>query len=195
MKDRYGNSLSHRYNNPITDPDEIVSEFLVGVWQSMGGADLELGDPIAFLAWSGRKRVSSFLRSRLRRRVRQTCTRCGRETVLTNHACKKCAGVDFVTYMIEGDDDSSFSEAYLGGEDLSKVVLEQIMVDRFRDTLSGRVLDLYDRVLERASWRERGVNYLGEIAETWGVSVPTVAVYLRRLRAKVRLYLEIPDNV
>ena len=191
MQAEFRGRILGKYQNCVTDEDELLSEFMIGVWKEMLNARLDVGNPLMFLAWKGQMHVVSFLRQRLKRQVYQICRRCGRTTPLKNTKCVHCKSTRIRTFMVEKNGDTPYANIrdQEVGVPLDQEVLEKIDIERFRRSLGGRSLQLFDMCLERNTWRQPGRNYLREIASTWGVSTPTVAVHLRRLRAKVDAFV------
>lgn len=190
VRDRNARWISRRYSNSLFSPDELVSEFMIGVWRSVDKVRLDIGDPISFLVWKGQKAVARYVKASMRKAIFQVCISCGRKSAITRTACVYCGGVHFTTGTIE--DTSVDITTFPSRIDAWQLAVEGIQVEEFRSILNGRLLELFDLLVLEGIGPGGSQNYLKEIADTWDVTNTCVAIYLRRLRKKIKDFIESP---
>ncbi len=194
--------------NVLITRDEIESEFLLGCWEAVKQAKLDVGNPIYFICWKGKLSVIHLFRKRLREGVRVNCSTCGVGSLQyvakkKTAVCARCGATDVSTFMVVTDETQSnpeFENADVETRlwdkiDPSRVneinqaqfsnLTYEIQLDEIRRNLNGRVLQLFDILVIEGVNRETSDNYLDEIAKRWNVSTACVSVYLRKLRIKI----------
>lgn len=204
----------HYARNVLVEPAEIDSEFLLGCWKALPRAKLNVGNPLMFMCYKGGMAVVDLFRSRIEKGVLASCSDCGqtRNTLMKagRPTCRSCGSRNVTTAMQEANETSlakphsGADSAYVfdaamahGGpgvvvraEAVWFLATRNIQVEEMRARLNGRVLQLFDLLVTEEINSATSKNYLKEIADRWGVSVPCVAVYLRKLRARVEEYFD-----
>lgn len=208
IRDKHMDRVTYRYRgrNVLVPDSDIESEFLLGCWNAIHKAKLDVGNPLNFILWKGRLKVASLFRSRIKKEVRSRCYDCGNEGRISYRTkvptCKACGSTDLFTWMkvvdataMAGDHDMEGAEildraASANAEHSFQIATFGLQIEEMRGRLEGRALELFDLIVLEGINRDSSQNYLKEIAQRWGVSTPTVAVVLRRLRESVLEYLD-----
>lgn len=195
--------------NVLVEQVEIESEYMLGAYEAMSIAKLDVGNPLDFILWKAGLKVAHLFKKRVRAGVTVHCKTCGltsmgykNRTVL----CGKCGSNDVTTQMIEvGDSQLTEAEIENGtsaydraqGQDpfgeidaIFGLATEEIMIKEIQAKLNGRVLELFNIMIVEQINRTTSDNYLQEIADRWGISTACVSVYLRKLRAAIIRHLE-----
>lgn len=204
----------HYARNVLVEPAEIDSEFLLGCWRALPRAKLDVGNPLMFMCYKGEMAVVDLFRSKIEKGVLASCGDCGqtKNTLMKagRPTCRSCGSRNVTTTMQEvnetslarpdgGADSGHVFDAAIAHSGPGVVVRAEavwflatrnIQVEEMRARLNGRVLQLFDLLVTEEINSATSKNYLKEIAGRWGVSVPCVAVYLRKLRALVEEYFD-----
>lgn len=198
--------------NVLVEAVEIESEYLLGCYEAMSVAKLDIGNPLEFILWKGGLKVAHLFKKRVRQGVNVLCKTCGLTTmgyVNKTVACGKCGSTDITTQMIlVGDSQLTQTEIEAGStaydraqagdpfEEMDAVfglATGQIMIAEIQEKLNGRVLELFNILVVEEVNRFTSDNYLQEIATRWGVSTACVSVYLRKLRVAILRHFENAD--
>lgn len=204
----------HIKRNVLVEEAEIQSAWLEGAWKAIRLAKLDVGNPLMFICWKGDLQVLHLFRKKIRDGVRVNCSTCGITTMSYRKkgtkspiSCSQCGNTDIETFMTTVDESQASEDIDASGvvcawdridpdhiqeemDGLFSDITYEIQVEEIRTRLNGRVLQLFDKLVVEQINRDTSKNYLEEIANEWGVSTACVSVYLRKLREKVRLYLE-----
>lgn len=202
IRDNFMGKAIARYisKNRLVYDEDIRQEFLIGVALAIPKVNMEIGNPMLYLINSGIYRVKSYFRGKVLKYTRQTCLDCGHtcrphykkdevdNTKSTKQwQCPKCGSlhVDIVqTTNAEVKDDNVMGRTEALIED---IVSDSMVIEEFRSTLKGRVLQLFDLINSGVD-RDGTSSYMKDIAQEWGVSTACVAQYLKRLRAAWKEY-------
>lgn len=197
-----------RRKNVLIDDDELESEFLIGCYKAVPQAKLDVGNPLMFILWKGENAVAYIRRKRIREGVRVNCHVCGIRPLNMRKGracCPNCGSFDVSTYMVlldesqqgeyfeeNGDrahwDTTDPTEVATEIDDLFNAITYDIQVEEIRTRLSGRVLQLFDKIVVEQINRDTSKNYLQEIATEWGVTTACLSIYLRKLKIAVLMY-------
>lgn len=206
----------HYDRNVLVEPAEIDSYFLEGCWKALARAKLDVGNPLMFMLYKGELAVVDLFRSKVQAGVLASCNDCGQTKRVImkggRATCRSCGSRDVSTAMIEvrestltrsgGRDDRDpgaeldrmLSVGRRGvqaeTDDAFFLATRNIQIDEMRARLNGRILQLFDLIVTEEINSATSQNYLKEIAGRWGVTVPCVAVYLRKLRAIIEGYFD-----
>lgn len=201
--------------NVLVENDDIDQEFMVGCFEAMHEAKLDVGNPLLYILWRGEKKVQSLFRKRLRKGVRYECRRCQDKRSVYSYngrvECSSCGSRNVRTWMVmesaqenREDDTNEWSthwESRILQADTGRTIGEESnlaweratfgkQIEEMRARLSGRKLELFDILILEDLNRRTSNNYLKEIAERWGVTTACVSIHLRGLREEVRAYIE-----
>lgn len=199
-------SAIYRYKQAVTnanylDGDDLESVFLMACYEAILIADIEKGDPMRFVINRGQQRVIDEIRKSYRRTLKQHCKKCNSTTrthsVAGAPTCPKCgASGEYVkTEQVVHGDDGTTLNTIVGVEGIDDQVHDKLILDGFKSRLSGRVLDVYELIVEQGYDRGACKNYIADVAEELQISKPNVNKRLRSLRDELTAYLaEINDE-
>lgn len=211
IKQEHMNQRIHRYKgrNVLVEDADIESAFLFGCFQAAKEAKIDLGNPLLFILWKGQLSVQKLFLDTLKKGVRMECNECNtkapiKSTKKRGTACAHCGSTDVKTHMIMVNEDQLQGEnkkrdvwdalQQNTARNDSDLVFSQatydIQVAEIRKRLRGRTLELFDVMVIEGINRETSDNYLAEIADRWGISTACVSIYLRKLRAAIKLYIQ-----
>lgn len=190
----------YRYKQAITsanylDGEDLESVFLMACYEAILVADIEKGDPMRFVIDRGKKRVIDEVRKSYRRTLKQHCESCDSTTRVHSVAgvptCPKCgaSGELIKTEQVVHGDDGTVLNTIIGVEPFDNKVCDQIILDGFKSRLSGRVLDVYELIVEQGYDRGACKNYIADVAEELQISKPNVNKRLRTLREELTGFL------
>lgn len=193
-------SAIYRYKQAVSsanylDGEDLESVFLMACYEAILVADLEKGDPMRFVLDRGKKRVIDEIRKSYRRTLKQHCKACNSvtrtHTVAGIPTCPKCgaSGEDVKTEQIVHGDDGTVLNMVVGVEGIDDQVHDRMILDGFKSRLSGRVLDVYELIVEQGYDRGACKNYIADVAEELQISKPNVNKRLRTLRDELTTYL------
>jgi hypothetical protein len=202
----------YKNRNVLVDQDEIESEFLLGCYEAMSSAKLDLGNPLMYILWKGGLAVAHLFRKKVREGVNVMCKTCGQTSFgyeKRQVVCGKCGSNEVSTQMVMVGD-SQLTEAEIETEHTQydralgdpfgeldaafSLATNGIMIEEIQARLNGRVLELFNLLVIEQINRSTSDNYLQEIATKWGVSTACVSVYLRKLRYAILTYLSDDDD-
>lgn len=190
----YMKAISHYlYLNRLLEPDDIRSEFWVGVVLALPKVKTEVGDPLFYLAWQGANRVKSQLRKKIGRGVSVCCPDCGwsgrlyRENRI--YKCKECGNQNIQTWQKE------INETSLSKQDITAITPttppNQIEIDLhidieyFKSKLSPQELRVFVLITDKSIDRDHEPNYLRTIADLLRISPQCINQYLRKIKKKI----------
>jgi predicted nucleic-acid-binding Zn-ribbon protein len=199
--------------NVLVEQVEIESEYMLGCYEAMSIAKLDVGNPLDFILWKGGLKVAHLFKKRVREGVTVHCKTCGitsmgykNKTVL----CGKCGSNEITTQMIMvGDSQLTDVEIQNGTTAYDRaqaqdpfgeldaifgLATEEIMIAEIQKKLSGRVLELFNIMIVEQVNRTTSDNYLQEIADRWGITTACVSIYLRKLRLAIVRHLGDDDE-
>lgn len=199
IRDNHMNRAIAKYlnKNRLAENDDIKQVFMIGVALNISSVRLDIGNPIIYLINCGIWRVRSYFRSQVFNNTKQTCLDCGNTCRPTkvikkndvvvyksdDWVCPSCGSHHVDVAQCTGaeikEDNAMNTYTSRLVEDL---VIDSMVVDEFRSTLSGRVLQLFD-MINQGMDRDGTSSYMRDIADEWGVSTACVAQYLKRLKA------------
>lgn len=175
--------------NVLVGDDDIESHFMVGCYKAMQKAKLDVGNPMRFICWKGNMEVANAFRSAIKKDTRLKCRSCGYIGRMgwrnKTPACYVCNSHDVTTWMTDESLDDKIPTYNRRSSDSFTTATWGIQVEEIRATLNGRVRQLFDMIVIHGYDRDSCNNYIGEIADMWGISASAVCIYLRKLRRKV----------
>lgn len=190
----------YRYKQAISsanylDGEDLESVFLMACYEAILVAEVEKGDPMRFVLDRGKKRVIDEVRKAYRRTLKQYCKSC--ESTTRTHTvkgvptCPKCgaSGEMVKTEQVVHGDDGTVLNTVVGINAFDNDIHEQMILDGFKSRLSGRVLDVYELIVEQGFDRGACKNYIADVAEELQISKPNVNKRLRTLRDELTSYL------
>lgn len=174
------------------DVHDIEQTFLMATAEAIVHADPLIGDPMMFILQKGKWAVADMMRSFYRKRIRQYCHACGKETRLFEKkgriaTCPKCGNDNPET--LEGvvvnqlDDGTTLNQVKSNALDLQDDVASSIIVNQFRDKLNGRTLEVFDLIMVEGFDRDSCTNYIKEIAAVLEVTSTNVNLRMRKIKA------------
>lgn len=190
----YMKAISHYlYLNRLLEPDDVRSEFWIGVVLALPKVKTEVGDPLFYLAWQGANRVKSQLRKKIGKGVIAECNQCswiGRLTrINSRYVCPECGNEDIKTWQKE------INETSLTGEDIAPptptVPPNQIEIDihidieYFKSKLSPQELRVFILITDKSIDRDHESNYLHTIADLLHISPQCINQYLGKIKKKL----------
>lgn len=201
--------IKHYLNrNVLVEQNDIESEYLMGAFEAMGIAKLDVGNPLEFILWKAGLKVAHLFKKKIREGITIHCRHCGVTSVgyeKRTMICGKCGSNEVTTQMtMVGDSQLTSTEIENGstaydraqrGDPFSEMdaifalATEEMMIAEIQAKLNGRVLQLFNILVVEQINRTTSENYLQEIATRWGVSTACVSVYLRKLRLAVHRHL------
>lgn len=177
------------------DADDIRQIFLIACSVAIDEANINIGNPLLFILQKGKWAVIDELRKTYRRDIRQYCNSCQVETRIheIGHVitCPKCGGTEGIERVqVNMTDDGSLS-AHVVAEsiDISDATASQMVVDKFRDRLTGRKADVYDLIMVQGIDRDSSDNYIREVADILGVTKSNVNIRLRQIKEEWSKYM------
>lgn len=197
---QYKMGAIYRYKQAITsanylDGEDLESVFLMACYEAILIADIEKGDPMKFIIDRGKKRVIDEVRKSYRRTLKQHCKSCESTTRIHSvggvPVCPKCgaSGELVKTEQMVHGDDGTVLNTIVGVQSFDDQVCDQIILDGFKSRLSGRVLDVYELIVEQGYDRGACKNYIADVAEELQISKPNVNKRLRTLREELTGFL------
>jgi hypothetical protein len=209
IRDKHMASRTRMYKNRnvLVDQAEIESEFLLGCFEAMRSAKLDVGNPLMFILWKGGLAVAHLFRKKIREGINVHCRTCGETSMgytKRRIVCGLCGSDDVRTEMvmigeaqltdaeIEAEHtpyDRATTDTFGELDAVFQLSTEGIMIEEIQARLNGRVLELFNIIAVEQINRSTSDNYLQEIATRWGVSTACVSVYLRKLRIAILKYL------
>lgn len=190
--------------NRLLEPDDVRSEFWVGVVLALPKVKTTIGDPLFYLSWSGVNRVKSQLRKAIGKGVTAVCKECGHKgrlhRVNRKYQCV-CCGAQYeeidtfqkeinMTIANKGkDENEEVNPALLLIVRPKQRDIEfDIDVVELKKQLTPQELRVFE-LIEGGMDREHEQNYLRSIALTLEVSPQCVNQYLKKIRLKIETAL------
>lgn len=175
------------YRNRLLNPNDVQSDFWIGVIKSLPRVKPNIGDPLQYLTWKGLCNVRSSLRSTIQRNVFYICNTCGRTGKVQHHSrkCPQCNSIDIDTMQYE----INIQEQYMTEPVINN--MEEITdindrIERFKEVLTGRECDVFTLIVQRGYNKDACINYLKEVSVILGISAQCVNMYLKKIRSKYR---------
>ena len=163
-------------NNSIFDSGDLESEYWFGVVIGLGKVNLEIGNPFLYLTEQGRYRVLGFMRSEMKRGIRQVCLNCSHISNMQHGMiCGKCHSENVQTMTINRliDLPGDLNDELAYGE------LRDFVISIF----SGRKREILELLLDYDEYQPGGSNnYMKSIATKLGISAPAVAKHIKNIR-------------
>lgn len=186
--------LSKYYGKATTggmDDADIEQIFLIGCSKAIREADINIGDPLVFILQKGKWAVVDELRKGYRANIRQYCHNCNNETRIHELGgkikCPKCdatENIDRMNINQYDDEEGTIMRSVVDESmDISVAVTSNSIVDKFRQTLTGRKRDIFDMIMVDGYDRDACTNYIKEIAAELGVAPSNVNLRLRQIKA------------
>lgn len=180
--------------------DDFRQEFMIGAFTAMGKADIDRS-PIGFLVQKGIWQAMDYLRAGYRKNLMQHCGKCDSTTrPLTRFGhpeCPKCGNkvtgtIDrYEMYTPVDYSDPELGYHNIAGDSLNEdFIASADVIDRFRNTLSGRVAEVYDFIMVHGIDRDSSTNYIKDIAERMDISTSNVNLRLRTIKVKWAEFVE-----
>lgn len=170
------------------DADDIRQIFLINVSSAIRIADINIGNPLLFILQKGKWAVIDELRRGYRQAIRQYCHECGSETRIHEIGgqviCPKCQSSKKVERMVVNSLDDGTVLNYVVDEsmDIDEMLGSEMIVERFRQSLSGRKREVFELVMYEGYDRDSCKNYIKEVAEVMGVTPTNVNLRLRQIK-------------
>lgn len=177
------------YRNRLMEPDDVRGEFWLGVTLALPKAKPTLGDPLQFLTQSGLWRVVSVMRQALNVGIVFACRDCGETGSLSRRVrgfgCSKCASKEIDTHQRLISDEQVTVHVTVRYTNRTW----NLELQEFRKMLTPAEARVFD--LLAAGYDRWGCdNYLAEIGQVLGVSAVCVAIHLKKIRFKLKMYLQ-----
>ena len=190
--------------NRLAEDDDIKQMFMIGVANAIPTVRLDIGNPLIYLINCGIWKVRSYFRSQIFTNTKQTCLKCGHtcrptktikkcDVVVTKSQdwiCPACSSNKVNIIQITGAEVKDGNVMVVQeSSSIESEVEDSMLVDDFRKSLNGRVLELFD-MLNGGVDRDGTNSYMRDIADKWGVSTACVAIYLKRLKLAWKKYFD-----
>lgn len=170
------------------DAEDIEQIFLMACTnKGIRTARIDIGDPIMYILQTGKWAVLDALRSSFRKTIRQHCRDCFAETRLFETGgipqCPQCASVKVERIAISTLDDGTVLHYQPDRTNVERMVLDKLTIEEFRNRLKGRKREVFDLILQGLD-RDACKSYIGEIADTLGVSTSNINQRLRQIKSE-----------
>jgi len=176
------------YINKLVEPDDIRSEFWLGVILALPKVRPE-NEPIKFLVWKGEFQVRMALRKAISQAITATCPECGLKfklySIKGEYKCRKCGSPNIETSRNE------IPMSILEFDNFIEKINLRLNIDlkTFKENLTGQELKVYKMITEEGINRFDSKNYLSEISDKLHTSPQCINIYLVRIRKKLKNYL------
>jgi len=197
-QDQYMRALSrYLHLNRLLEPDDVKSEFWIGVVLALPKCNPDLGDPLHFLSWSGINRVKGQLRKKITRGVVMKCIDCGytgninKNKRTHTYECPTCKGTNIETWQREvtGTDKIIANMIDIRISSTKEQQNIDISIIPQELNLSPQSTHVFEFITSGVD-RDNYPNYLKEIAKRMEISPQCVSIYLNKIRKKLREYLK-----
>jgi len=200
--DKYmGQIKRYLHMNRLLEPEEVVSEFWVGVILAIPKViSSNKGDPLHYLAWSGLNQVKRTLRRNIGKGVEIICIKCGHKGNLYRHNkeynCSKCGSTEYETHQREinlsilknpndEEEDSEFVDRLKSIKPGQLLIDVQIDYEFYLTQLAPKEREVLSLLIGQEMDKEHEKNYLQTIADIMQISNQCVVQYLKRIRSKL----------
>ena len=203
---RYMMTLSrYLHLNRLLEPEDVESEFWVGVIIALPICNPDIGDPLHFLKYRGICHVKKTLRSRIRKGVVMSCKECGNisstyktSIIITeggetrkiwSYRCTVCHSPNVETWQ------------RLTGIEMAKAPIDK-RAERQREQmdihlsitpqtlhLTTQEVKVYELILGGID-RDSSTNFLVEISNELNISPQCASQYLKKIRSKLGAFLQ-----
>lgn len=191
IKEGYTQQLNrYLHRNRLLDPEDIQSEFWIGVIQSIPKVSNDIGNPLQFLTFKGLCNVKSVMRIVIKRKVFYTCYSCGSIGNIQHHdrKCPKCQSENIHTLQYEINQTETISEP------VTLEMIEEILIkDRiaqFKRMLTEREVQIVELIIDEGYTPQACTNYLREIGDIIMISPQRVSQYIGRIRSKYKEFID-----
>ena len=202
----YVHSISrYLYTNRLLEPDDVQSEFWMGVILALPKVNTAIGDPLYYLTWRGVNRVKSQLRKKIGKGVQAQCNECGWVGRLyrkdNSYECRKCGSKELTTRqkeinltsltsqsMKDNEEDKSFIDLHIHLSPPQLEIDTKIDMEYLKSKLSSRELHVFILITEENINRDHEQNYLLTIANKLGISPQCVCAYLKKIQSKMQRF-------
>lgn len=177
--------------------DDLRQIFLIGCTKAIMEANPDIGDPMMFIIQKGKWAVADELKKGYRRELHQYCSCC--KTVTRIHAvggqqtCPKCGAVgdEFIEVIQHtmSDDGQVMATVAMECLNLQDEVASSMVVEEFRDRLTGRKLEIFDLIMFGGFDRVACKNYIADIADHLGVSKGNINLRLKAIKQEWLEYM------
>lgn len=197
QENRYINVVSrYLYANRLLEPDDVRSEFWLGVVLALPKVNPFIGDPLFYLAWCGMKRVRCQLRAVISKGVRASCRDCnwvGRLYLVDNiYVCRKCGSQAIETHQRE----INITSLVLTKDQIDcilhyseEITLHTLDIEYLRSRLTDRERMVFDILREGIVEKGKDKNYLLAIGQIMDISKQCANQYINKIRKKFEKYL------
>jgi len=195
----YMRAISHYlYLNRLVEPDDVRSEFWLGVILALPKVSPIIGDPLFYLAWQGANRVKKQLRNKIGKGVQFTCKECGYKGRFDyrqkTFKCKDCGSINYESYQKEvalsiicptPEMRIRIIDLLISTKPKQLEVDDKIDLEYIKTQLAPRERQVFTLIVEDGISREYEQNYLKTISEIMGISAQCVNLYLQRIKKKL----------
>lgn len=96
--ERYNRAVNkvRRYRCSYIEPEDLVSEFNVGMLEAAKSVDLDRGDPMEYLISRGMWHVRRAIRKECNHNIIEECLVCGRVRPYRTEPCARCQSKNFL---------------------------------------------------------------------------------------------------
>ncbi|WP_199615044.1 hypothetical protein [Paenibacillus alkalitolerans] len=159
------------------DRDDIRQVFLIGCYQAILEARLDIGDPMAFILNKGLWAVADAIRREGKKELQQECSNCQTVSrpnrVRGQYVCRRCGSQAGLLRRV-----IPHSETIEGAGCHQE---DRLTIKDFRDQLTGRKRDVFDLIMlgyDQNNCR----NFLKEIGQILNISSANVSLRLNQIR-------------
>ncbi len=190
--------------NRLLEPDDVRSEFWIGVVLAIPKVKTTIGDPLFYLSWSGVNRVKSQLRKVIGKGVLVICKECGTRGRLhrknKEYVCGKCGASheELLTFQKEtnmtilnknNEKESDINPGLIPTTRPKQLDIEFDMdLKVLKEKFTPQELKVFE-LIESGINREYEQNYLRTIALTLQISPQCVSQYLKKIKIKMEIEL------
>ena len=197
------------YMNRLLEPEDVKSEFWLGIVLALPRVNTTIGDPVYYLAWQGVNRVKSQLRKQIGKGVQVQCNECGWIGRLyrkgNGYECRECGSKSLDTHqkeinltslitkparMNEEEDQEQFIDQQLHISPPQLEIDTDLDIEHLKSKLSPQELRVFILITEQGIDRDHEANYLQTIADTLKVSPQCINQYLKKIRKKILKWKE-----
>lgn len=191
------------YMNRLVEPDEVRSEFWIGVILALPKVKVKIGDPLHYLAWKGVNKIRQTMARKIGRGVQLLCCDCHYVGRLFKengeYKCKKCGSTNYETHerevnlstlnkphMQENEDTTPLLDLLGSTKPNQMYAILRLDYEYIKGKLAPREAEVLSLIIEHEIDKEHEENYLTKVGEILGISGQCVWQYIKRIRIKLK---------
>lgn len=175
------------YRNRLSNPDDLRSDFWIGVINAIPKVKHNVGNPLQYLTYKGIKHVITSQRKAIQKGVSFNCFDCGEHGRIRHHKriCPHCGSSNIDTIQNEINIKDIPENIITIREDIN--IHDHILL--FKKRLSPKEKEVFELIIERGYERSACKNYLKEIGKIMSTTPQCVSRRLKNIRIKYREFI------